>query len=208
MTKRSEYPRRRAEIEGAAAGIGSASVRLSGGRSTPKARSSVRSASAPRTAQNPRRVASKCICRRVCWFAPAAPCRGIVLARRHAEPGREFSPRPEQAWIADRGCDRARPHDADAWNRRKQSAEPVGAMPLPQPRLNLTDLGLRIVRCAMMSRKSTAPNSGKPALFCSIAATNRSTWRKPCGATHSSATRSCRIQRPPGRTAGTPKKPI
>ena len=59
--------------------------------------------------------------------------------------------------------------------------EPVGAMPLPQPRLNLTDLGLRILRCAMMSRKIDRANSGKPALFCSITATNRSTWRKPWG---------------------------
>jgi len=29
-----------------------------------------------------------------------------------------------------------------------------------------------------------------------------------CNGLHSSATRSCRIQRPPGRTAGTPKKPM
>ena len=45
MTKRSEYPRRRAEIEGAAAGSDQRPCAF-GGRSTPKARYSVRSASA------------------------------------------------------------------------------------------------------------------------------------------------------------------
>jgi len=34
---------------------------------------------------------------------------GRILARRHAQPGREFSARSEQAGIADRGGDRARP---------------------------------------------------------------------------------------------------
>ena len=70
---------------------------------------------------------------------------GGILARRHAEPSCEFSSRSKQAWIADSGRNRARPHDADARNGSKQSAEPAIAMPLRQPRLDQTDLGLRIV---------------------------------------------------------------
>jgi hypothetical protein len=50
--------------------------------------------------QPPRQAASEYICRRVCWFVPAALCRPRnSAAGRYAEPGREFSPRPEQAWI-------------------------------------------------------------------------------------------------------------
>jgi hypothetical protein len=38
------------------------------------------------------------------------------------------------------------PNDPDARNRRKKLAEPVASMPLRQPRLDLPDLGLRVVQ--------------------------------------------------------------
>ncbi len=74
---------------------------------------------------------------------PLFAARGI-LARRHAEPCREFASRAEQVWIG--GGDRTGSHDANAWNRCQQSADSIAPMPLGEFRLDLRAFGQCIVR--------------------------------------------------------------